>query len=294
MLAKKNAGLAAGFPRFKSIERMRSFTYPQFGFKLNERLELSGIGPVSIKKHRALEGKIKTLTIKKSPSGKWFAIFTSELDAPRLKKKEGPVVGIDIGVENFAYLSDGDIIENPRHLEKAENRLKREYRRLSRKMSRGENRRKARRTVAIAYEKLTNRRRDFLHKASRKLADKYSFIALENLNVAALARSILAKSVLDCSWAEFAGMLRNKAESAGCEVVLINPANTSQSCSSCGLIRKKSLAERWHSCPCGASMHRDLNAAINILNRATLGHRGSNAWGEDSGSLLAEPRIPGL
>ena len=107
-----------------------------------------------------------------------------------------------------------------------------------------------------------------------------SLIAMEDLNNEGLARGFLAKEVLDCSWAEFATMISYKAEEAGCEVVLVNPAHTSQMCSTCGLVRKKSLAERWHDCPCGASMHRDLNAAMNILNRATGGTPGSNASGD--------------
>jgi putative transposase len=281
MLAKKKTGKKAGFPRFKSIERAKSFTYPQFGFSLNGILELSGIGAIPIKKHRNMQGKVKTLTIKKSPSGKWFALFTTELEITKPKKKEGPKTGIDLGVEYFAYLSDGTVVENPRHLKNAEQKLSIEQRKLSRKKRGGKNRRKARLKVAIAYEKLTNRRRDFLHKISRKLVNKYSFIAMENLNIAALAGGFLAKFVRDCSWAEFAGMLRYKAEEAGCEVVLVDPAHTTQLCSNCGHVQKKSLAERWHSCLCGASMHRDLNAAINILQRATSGTEERNACGEE-------------
>ncbi|MEW5996734.1 MAG: transposase [Candidatus Micrarchaeota archaeon] len=142
--------------------------------------------------------------------------------------------------------------------------------------------RKAKLKAAVAYEKLPNRRRDFLHKTSRKLVEKYSFIALENLDTKGMARGFLAKSILDCGWAEFSGMLRYKAEEAGCEVVLVEPAHTTQMCSNCGSVQKKSLAERWHSCACGASMHRDLNAAINILRRATSGIWGSNACEEET------------
>jgi IS605 OrfB family transposase len=139
----------------------------------------------------------------------------------------------------------------------------------------------------MAYETLVNKRRDFLHKTTRRLVDSYSFLALENLNVAGLARGFIAKHVLDCCWAEFASMIAYKAEEAGCEIVLVNPAHTTQMCSSCGLIRKKSLAERWHSCPCGATMHRDLNAAINILNRATNGttnHSIDSSFGATGGT----------
>jgi putative transposase len=123
---------------------------------------------------------------------------------------------------------------------------------------------------------------------SRKLVEKYSLLALENLNIAGMVRGFLAKHVLDCGWAEFLSMLTYKAEEAGCEIVLVDPAHTTQECSSCGQIQKKKLAERWHDCLCGASMHRDLNAAINILKRATLGHKGSNACGEDCSGIFFE------
>lgn len=277
MMLKKKAGKIAGFPRFKPIERMKSFAYPQFGFKLNQKLGLSGMGAIQIKKHREIAGTIKTLTIKRMPSGKWFAIFTSEIGEKQVPQKDILPVGIDLGIEHFAYLSDGTIVENPRHLKKAEEKLRKTQHRLSKKNRGSKNRKKAKFKVAIAYEKLSNRRRDFLHKTSRKLVENYSFIAMENLNTNGMARGFLAKSILDCGWAEFSGMLRYKAEEAGCEVALVEPALTTRTCSNCGSIRKKSLAERWHKCACGASMHRDLNAAINILNRATAGHAGSRA-----------------
>jgi len=280
MIAKKKADKKAGFPRFKSFERMRSFTYPQFGFKLNEKLELSDIGNIAIKKHREMHGEIKTLTLKKSPSEKWFAIFTTESEVVIPEKKHGAEIGIDLGIENFGYLSNGSKIENPRHLEKAEELLIRAHRELSRKKKGSNNRRKARLKVTKAHEDLTNTRRDFLHKISKKLVDSYSLIAVENLNVSGLARGFLAKHVLDCSWAEFLSMLHYKAEEAGCEVVLVDPAHTSQRCSSCGLVQKKTLAERWHECSCGVSMHRDLNAAKNILARVTSGTGGYQACEE--------------
>jgi putative transposase len=269
-VSRKKTGKKAGFPRFKSIDRMKSFTYPQFGFKLGDKLNLSGIGSIAIKKHRYIKGKIKTLTIKKTFSGKWYAIFTSEVEPESYKKSQGPEVGLDLGIEHFAYLSDNTTIDNPRHLKKAEKRLKKRQRKLSKKQKGSSNRKEARLSLGRAFERLRDARRDFLHKMSKKLVEKYSLLALENLNVAGIARGFLAKHVLDCSWAEFLNMLTYKAEEAGCEVVLVDPAHTTQECSSCGLVQKKSLAERQHSCLCGASMHRDLNAAINILARATL------------------------
>lgn len=268
MIRKKKLGNKAGFPRFKSIERMKSFTYPQFGFKLNDKkLELSDIGEINIRKHRELNGKIKTLTIKKTLSAKWYAIFTT-INEISVKANKGGEIGIDLGVENFAYLSDGKVIENPRYLKKAEKNLKKRQRKLCKKKKGSKNRRKARLSLAVSYEKLKNKRRDFLHKITSGLVKEYSLIKLEKLNVKHLSQGFLAKNILDCSWAEFNNILSYKAEEAGSELVLVNPAKTSQKCSSCSLINKKTLSERWHKCLCGASMHRDLNAAINILHKA--------------------------
>ncbi|MBN2121695.1 transposase [Candidatus Micrarchaeota archaeon] len=288
MRGRKKAGLKAGFPRFKPIERMRSFTYPQFGFRLDKKLRLAGIGDISIRKHREIEGRLKTLTIKKTSSGKWFAVFTSEVEKlPENARKlslggEKPAVGIDLGIESFAYLSDGKIIRNPRHLKKAALKLKAAHKNLSKKKKGGRNREKAKHLLAVAYEKLANRRADFLHKLSRTLVRGHSLIALEKLKPAKMLKKFLSKPILDCAWAEFARMICYKAEEAGCKAVFVNPAGTTSECSRCGKSRKKKLAERWHSCACGASMHRDLNAAINILKRATAGTAGSNACGEEA------------
>jgi putative transposase len=149
VIVRKMAGQKAGFPRFKPLERVKSFTYPQFGFKLDERLELSGMASISIKKHRQMQGEVKTLTIKKSPSGKWFALFTTEAELPDPCRKTGPKAGIDLGVEHFACLSDGEAIENPRHIRQAEERLKEAHQQLSRKKKRSKNRQKAKHRLAV-------------------------------------------------------------------------------------------------------------------------------------------------
>ena len=277
MFATKKKGGEVGFPRFKSIERTKSFTYPQFGFRLNGQLSLSKIGEIQIRKHREVKGKIKTLTIKRTRSGKWFAIFTSESEMVP-KHNNGPKVGLDLGIEHFVHVSDDFVVENPRHLKKAENKLKQAQRLFSGKKKGSKNRKKAKLRVARAYEKVVNNRKDFLHKTSRKLVNSYSSIAMEDLNIKGLRRGFLAKQVLDCSWVEFTGMLHYKAEEAGSEVVLVDPAHTSQECSNCGAIRKKTLAERRHRCPCGADMHRDLNAAKNILKKATGGRREARSF----------------
>lgn len=279
-ILRKRRGMKAGFPRFKPIERIKSITYPQSGFRLEDALCLSKIGKIQIRKHREIGGTIKTLTIKRMPSGKWYAFFSAEAEITPGIRAGKPLIGLDLGIEHFAYLSNGSSIENPRHLQSAEKKLKHAQMLLSKKKKGSQSRIKAKLKVARAYERVANSRRDFLHKSSRMLANSYSFIAMENLDIARMEKGFLAKSILDCSWAEFTRMLAYKAEEAGCEVVLVNPAGTTQECSQCGSVKKKSLAERWHSCACGASMHRDLNAAINILKRATAGTAGSKACRE--------------
>jgi putative transposase len=218
-LKEKKAGkkIKVGFPRFK--KRFKSITYPQFGFsfKSDKRLHVSKIGNIPIVLHRVPKGKIKTMTIKRNRAGQWFAVFCCEIESvkkehPRPDKK----IGIDVGIENFATLSDGNVIENPRFLVKSERRLKRLQRELSRKKKGSANRRKAIQKVAKLHTKIANQRRDFLHKQSRILADTYSFIAVEDLYINGMLHNHhLAKHIADASWGMFLDMTAYKAESAG-------------------------------------------------------------------------------
>jgi len=277
----KKEGKRCGFPRFKSFDRMKSLVYPQFGFSLGRKLRVTPFGEISIKKHREINERIKTLTIKREPSGKWFAIFTAEEPETEQKQNNGPAVGVDLGLVNFVVLSDGTKIKNPHHLKKWEDRLVFQQRRLSREVKGGKNRRKARAKVARLHEKVANARRDFLHKISTKLVSAYSLIAAEKLNSQDMAMNGHGKNINDAAWGTFTNMLCYKAEGAGCRVVFVEPENTSNVCSRCGQVVDKTLWDRQHVClVCGLSIDRDLNAAINILKRATLGHSGSNACGD--------------
>jgi len=269
-----------GFPRFKSIERMKSLYYPQFGFALSEKLEVSPFGKITIVKHRQIDGKIRTLAIKRESTGKWFAIFCSESDASFQKENRGPAVGIDMGLEKFAVLSDGTIIKNPRHLKHKEIKLASCHKRLSKKKKGSRNRQKARLKLAIVHEKVANCRKDFLHKTANSLVSKYSMVAMEDLGSQEMSSKGHGKGINDAAWAMFASMIAYKAESAGCKIVLVDSRNTSQICSGCGGMVEKTLWERQHSCKgCGLDIDRDLNASINILKRATAGMAGSNACG---------------
>ncbi len=288
---RMKAGQTPGYPRFKSKTRYNSFGYSQnVGFKVKgDRLCLSRIGDIKIKLHRPIEGKMKTATIKRE--GKhWYVCFACEVEAEKLPLSYEDV-GIDLGVTHFAALSDGTFIDNPRYYRSAEKKLAKHQQALSRK-KRGSNRRKKTvKMVARTHRKIRNQRRDFLHKASRQLVNKYQVIAFEELQPANLskrpkpkqdaetreylpngasAKAGLNKSILDAAWGEMIELTSVKAAWAGRTVVQVNPRYTSQTCSGCGTVRKKNLDERWHSCECGCELDRDTNAAVNILR---LGQR---------------------
>ncbi|MFA6328665.1 MAG: transposase [Candidatus Micrarchaeia archaeon] len=270
-----------GFPRFKSIGRMKIIYYPQSGFSLSEKLKVSPFGKITIVKHRQVEGKIRTLTLKREFSGKWFAIFCSEPGAEHPKMNNGPAVGMDLGLEKFAALSDGTIIKNPRHFKRMEKKLAFCHKLFSRKKKGSRNRWKARLKLARVYEKVVNCRKDFLHKTANSIISKYSMIAMEDLDSQELSSKGHGKGIFDAAWAMFTDIIVYKAGSAGCRIVLVDPKNTSQECSACGTIVKKTLWERQHVCQnCGFSEDRDLNASLNILKRATAGIAGSNACGD--------------
>ena len=263
------SGEKPGYPRFKGKGRYDSFTYPQSGFKLlSGKLRLSKIGDIKIKLHRPIEGKIKRLTIRRSSTGKWFACFSVEIDDP-LKPpwKDGSMVGIDVGLESFATLSNGEKIDNPRFFRSEEKALAKAQRRLSKCEKGTPERRKALKVVQRIHERIANRRYDFAHQISNQLVSKYGLIAFEDLSIKNMLQNHnLAKSISDAAWRMLVTVTSYKAESAGSIVVLVDPRNTSQLCSRCGLKVPKSLSERIHECPqCGLVMDRDENAAINIL-----------------------------
>ena len=267
------SGEKPGYPRFKGHGRYNSLTFPQWGNGAsfaNGKLKLSKVGLLKIILHREIPGTIKTVTIRREASGKWHAIFsvTMEIEVPA--HHPGPKVGLDVGIEKFAMLSDGTRIENPKHLRQAEKKLKTAHRNVSRKRKGSRNRGKARLKLARAYEKVANRRRDFHHKESRKLVRVYSGIAVEDLRIENMVLNRhLAKSIQDAGWGEFLAMLECKAESAGSEVRKVSPHGSSQECSRCGATVKKSLSQRVHRCPhCGLVMDRDENAAEVLKKKA--------------------------
>jgi len=294
---KRNGeNVRAGFPRFK--KHVKSMTYPQSGFELLEeqKLQLSKIGRVPIVLHQPLSGKIRTLTINRTQSGKWFAIFSCEsnVDASAASFSSSKRIGIDLGIENFATLSNGKTIQNPKFLIESEKKLKELQRRVSKKKKGSKNRAKAVIRLARLHETIADQRNDFLHKLSRSLANEYGFIAVEDLQISRMLHKnnrSLSKYISDASWNRFIQMLSYKAESAGGRVVCVNPKGTTQECSSCGEIVKKSLTVRIHFCPhCKLNILRDHNSAINILKRAetTAGLAGIHACRDPANTLSSE------
>ena len=264
------AGENPGYPRFKGKSFFNSFTYPQAGFKLEgDKLTLSRIGSVRLRLSREIEGKIKTCTIKREATG-WFCIFTVEESCSLYIPKTSESVGIDVGIENFATLSTGEVIDNPKYLRQSEREIKIAQRKVSKKKLRGSNRRKAARILARKHQHVVNRRRDFFHKLSNQIIREFDDIAVEDLNIKGLVKNHhLAKSISDAAWNTFLNILIAKAANAGRRVWKVAAAFTSQDCSRCGERVKKSLAVREHRCiGCGLVLHRDHNAAINILGRA--------------------------
>lgn len=267
----KSGGKKVGYPRFKGQGRYRSITYPQYprhGFGITDdgKLHLSKIGDVKIKLHRPIEGKVKNVTIRRYPTGKWFACFAAEIEPGPLPKTE-KCTGIDLGLIHFAVLSNGEKIANPRFFREEERILAKAQRRFSGAEKGTSEHAGQHKVIARIHERISNKRIDFSHKLSRRLVDEYSVICFEDLNIAGMVRNhCLAKSISDAAWRQLITHTVQKAESAARRVVMVNPRDTSRMCSRCGLMVEKALSDRIHSCPrCDLVLDRDHNAAVNIL-----------------------------
>ena len=281
------SGEKPGYPRFQGQGRYDSFTYPQSGFALEGSvLTLSKIGDVKVRLHRALQGTIKTVTIKREVN-LWYVTFSCEVEEEPLPPCE-EAVGIDLGLLHFATLSTGETIENPRPYRRGLKRIKLLHQAKDRKKRGSHRRKRAALALATAHRRVRNQRHDFQHKAARALVNRFGVVVLEDLKIThmskapdpkpdpehegqylpngAAAKAGLNTSILDAGWGHFQALCVAKAASAGRQVVLVDPYNTSQHCSGCGQLVPKPLEERTHTCPhCGLVLDRDHNAAINIL-----------------------------
>ena len=261
------AGEKPGFPRFRGKHRFNSFCFPQTGFaNIGKTVRLSKIGTLRIKMHRPLEGEIKTCSLKQTSSGAWDITFCCEVNAKVLPLQETSI-GIDVGINTFATLSNGEVIQNPRFFQKEQKRLARAQKKFSKTEKGTPERQKRGKAVAKIHENIRNQRKDFCHQESRKIIDHYQNICIEDLNVKEMIEgSLLAKSINDASWSQFYRYLTYKAGEAGRKLGAVNPAYTSQTCNQCGAIKAKKLSDRKHHCEqCGYEAARDLNAAQNIL-----------------------------
>ncbi|GEM88558.1 RNA-guided endonuclease InsQ/TnpB family protein [Meiothermus granaticius] len=270
------AGEKAGYPRFKSKDRWDSFHFKQVWDNSRDnwfgpgkpvgsnRIRLPNIGDVRIKWHRPLAGRPKTLTIKRDGEH-WYAVYVCEVE-PQPLPATGGEVGIDLGVNpNFLVTSDGEFVPAPHYYRKAEAKLRRQQRVVSRRKRGGGGRKKAVAALKRLHRKVRNQRKDFHHKTARKLLEANDVVYHENLSAKAMSRSRLSKSILDMGWGQFLNILYGKAAEAGRRVVGVNPAYTSQICSGCGHVQKVPIGKPYECGACGLVIHRDVNAALNIL-----------------------------
>jgi len=294
------AGEKPGHPRYKSRLRYDSLTYPQAGFGIDEqgKLSLAKIGHIKMVQHRPFKGVVKTCTITRSATGKWFVCFACDEVAPAELPSCQAQVGIDVGLKTFAYLSTGEHIENPHFFREEEKALAKAQRQLSRAKIGTPQRAKRRKVVARVHERMRWRRENFVQQESRRLVNRFGLIAVEALVVRTMVKrpkakqeqatgaylpngasqkAGLNKSIADAAWSAFFKALLTKAEEAERTVIKVPPAYTTQTCHDCGHRQSMPLSVRVYSCEqCAGVRDRDQNASLNILH-AALGRQGQGA-----------------
>ncbi len=273
----KENGYGVCHLKWKPPREFRRFTYSQSGFKLDKKggqtvLSLSKLADIPIRLHRAIpdDAKLKQVTLKKEPTGKWFATFGVEVDRVPPKKPTEPtdVVGIDVGILKYVHDTDSTAVGSL-DLSDERERLEREQRKLSRKQHWSNNYEKQRQRVAECHADLKQKRQDFLHKLSNYYAKEYDLVAVEDLNVAGMMQfGSNSRNRASAAWRTFLQMLEYKCEREGTHYVPVNPRGTTKECAACGVSSEKPVWVREHSClSCGFTTDRDWNAAYNILVR---------------------------
>jgi putative transposase len=284
-----------GFPRYRSGNQWHSIHLRQFAKGKDVWLDGCVLrvpgklgAAIKMKRHREIAGTPKTCYLVKRADGHLYALIVCDLPPSGDSSQPAdmrPQVGIDVGLKVFLADSNGGVIENPRFFRTSQARLRRKQRRLCARKNGSHRRRKMARSTAQTHLKIERQRRDFHFKTAKRYADAYSTIVVEDLNLRGLARTRLAKSILDAAWGAFLNILTYKAGRAGGQVVRINSRFTTQKCSKCGELVTKSLSVRTHICPsCGYVADRDVNAAQNILQA------GARPSGMLADGLADEPR----
>ncbi len=283
-------GQKAGYPRFKALDRWDSAEWPSDGdgcrWKPDTgRVYLQGIGHVKVHAHRAVQGRVKTISLKRE-GRRWYVVLSCD-DVPACPlPAAGREIGVDVGVARFATTSDGEVIANPRFTRISEAELAAAQQALARKQRGSANRRRAKAKIAEVHYRIRNRRADFHHKTARALVNECDVIALEDLRIGNMTRSAsgtldepgvnvaaksgLNRSILDAGWGQFASTLAGKAEEAGRRIVLVDPRNTSKTCHQGGA-RCTRPRQDTVICPVHGPMDADVNGARNIALRAGLG-----------------------
>jgi putative transposase len=299
---KKQIPGRKGFPQFQKDNR--SVEYKSSGWKLAENrksitfTDKKGIGTLKLKGTRDLHfyqsDQIKRVRLVRRADGYYVQLCVSA-DRSESVEPSGNAIGLDVGLKEFYTDSKGVRVENPRFLRKSERQVKQAQRRVSKRVKGSKNRGKARRILGKRHLKISRQRKDHAVKLARCVIQSNDLIAYEDLSIQNMVRNhCLAKSINDASWYQFRVWLEYFGKVFGKITIAITPHGTSQACSGCGVMVKKSLSTRTHVCQCGAVLDRDHNAARNILSRglSTVGHTGtfaldaSNAWGEDTATLV--------
>lgn len=285
------AGEKPGYPRFRPRQRFDTLTWSFAGNAggcglADGRLRLQGVGHVKVKWHRQIpaEATVKTVSVKRQ-GDRWYACFSLDDVAARPLPATGASVGVDVGITTFAALSTGELIAGPRANRAGGKAVRRAARKVSRRTRGSQRRRKAAVLLARHREHEANLRRDHAHKTAHNLVRRFDMIAVEDLNFRGLSKGMLARDCNDQGWAGFVGLLRDKAESAGREVIPVDPRNTSRICPDCGTVAAKTLSQRTHVCNCGCVLDRDVAAARVILARGTTRPDGAvrrQRWSEDA------------
>jgi len=288
-----------GFPRFQKDNR--SVEYKTSGWSLHPTkrritfTDKKGIGEVKLLGkwdiHTYPVKSIKRVRLVRKADG-YYCQFAVDIEIKPEQRTGNGEIGLDVGLEFFYSDSNGYHEENPRFLKKAEKAIKHAQRQIYKKQKGKNQRRKARQRYAKKHLRVNRQRNEHAKRVARNLCKANAFVAYENLNVKGMVKNhCLAKSINDVAWSLFRRWLEYFAVKFGTTVVAVNPRMTSQKCSDCGAIVKKSLSTRTHKCSCRCEIQRDVNAAINILNlarQARLGHNRSNATGLATSTLVGE------